>query len=231
LDALCGVLPDAARRELSFLDKRFRAKAPAGAWRGWLAGYAVSGDGRRATNGMDFEVVSAEGRRPEGSARIGEDADLSRAVLSCAEATPAQKAYALKAVDHAWIEFGKRALARDPRLLLDDAVSLGAALLAAERPEQALSMWRWMDQKLAAGPAFLDRDATGVLPPDMDRLAVPALNARALSLMRGLMRDLSGACRRQGVPRREKELYSWLSARSDSLDPAVWAALAAKETR
>ncbi|MFI5350418.1 MAG: DUF255 domain-containing protein [Elusimicrobiota bacterium] len=221
LDTLCGSMPDSARKELDFLSNH---------WRGWLAGYALSADGLRATDGPDFERWSGEGRRPQGGARVGEDADLSRAVLSCAQASPKEIVFAKRRVATAWADFGKAALARSPRLLLDDAVSLGGALLAAGRPEDALSVWRWMDANLADGPAFLDRPATGVLPLDMDRVADPALNARALAFMIRLLHDQPGAARQAGLARRNKELYAWLSARADSLDPAVWAALAAAET-
>jgi len=86
-----------------------------------------------------------------------------------------------------------------------------------------------MDANLASGPAFLDRPETGVLPPDMDRLANPALNARALAFMIRLLRDQPGAARRSGLIGRSQALYAWLSARSDSLDPAVWAALSAEQ--
>jgi hypothetical protein len=57
LDALCGIMPDSARKELGFLDKT--------SW-GWRAGYATAG------------------KRAEGPARLGEDADLARAVRSIA---------------------------------------------------------------------------------------------------------------------------------------------------
>jgi hypothetical protein len=222
-------MPDSARKELGFLEKSFAPKPPPFAWRGWQAGYALDAQRRRATDGPGFGRDRWDGWRPEGRARLGEDADLSRAVLSCAQASPAQKAFAKKAVERAWTDFGKAAVARDPRLLLDDAVGLGGALLAAGRPEQALSVWRWMDANLAGGPAFLDRVATGVLPSEMDRIADPDLNARALVFMRRLLRDQPGAARQCGLVKRNKDLYAWLSAHSDSLDPAVWAALAAEE--
>ena len=224
LDALCGALPDSARKELGFLDKYFMSPAPP-SWRGWQTGYALSADGRRGSDGHAF----VGGRRPQGWPRIAEAAELSRAVLSCPQASAAQKAFAKRALARAWSDFGKAALARSPRLLLDDAVGLGGALLAAGRPEDALSVWRWMDANLAAGPAFLDRLATGVLPPDMDRVADPALNARALTFMIRLLRDQPGAARQNGLVRRNRELYAWLSARAESLDPAVWAALAASQ--
>ncbi len=230
LDALCGAMPDSARRELGFLEKSFTPKAtPSFAWRGWQAGYDLDEARHQASDGPDFEPFLVDGWRPEGRGRLGEDADLSRAVLSCAQASAAQKAFAKKAVERARNDFGKGAVAHDPRLLLDDAVGLGGALLAAGRPEDALSIWRWMDANLASGPAFLDRVATGTLPPEMDRIADPALNARALVFMRRLLKDQPGAARQCGLVKRGKDLYAWLSARSDSLDPAVWAALAAEE--
>jgi hypothetical protein len=228
LDALCGAMPDSARKELGFLEKSFTPKPPPSAWRGWQAGYALTEDRHRATDGPAFERLRWDGWRPEGRARLGDDAELSRAVLSCAQSSPKLKAFARTAVARAFGDFGRAAAARDPRLLLDDAVGLGAALLAAGRPEQALSIWRWMDANLAAGPAFFDRIATGVLPPEVDRIADPALNARALVFMRRLLRDQPGGARQNGLVQRNKELYAWLSAHADSLDPAVWAALAAE---
>ncbi|OYW00963.1 MAG: hypothetical protein B7Z61_12895, partial [Acidobacteria bacterium 37-71-11] len=91
LDALCGLMPGPARKELAFLRKSFAPKPPP-AWRGWRAGYALSPDRHRASNGPDFERWRWDGWRPEGRARLGDDADLSRAVLSCAQASIAQKA-------------------------------------------------------------------------------------------------------------------------------------------
>jgi hypothetical protein len=216
LDVLCGAMPASARKELGFLDGHFAVDAMP-AWRGWRAGYALSADGRRAADGGP--LLERPRARPEGPARLGENAELSRAVLSCAQASPAQKAFARRALERAWSDFGRETRARDPRLLLDDAVGLGGGLLAAGRTEDALAVWRWMDANLSAGPAFLDRLATGVLPSDMDQIADPALNARVLAFMVRL--------RRPDLARRGKDLYAWLSARSDSLDPAVWAALAA----
>ena len=209
LDALCGAIPVSARQELAFLENYFASRTPSFAWLGWRAGYALS-----------------DGRRPTGRARLGDDADLSRAVLMCDQSSPAQKEFARRALERAWTDFGRSALARSPRLLLDDAVGLGDALLAAGRPGDSLSIWRWMDENLAAGPVFLDRPATGVLPPEMDRIADASLNLRALAFMNRLLRERSGEARRLGLDRRAKELNAWLSARCDALEPAAWAALA-----
>jgi hypothetical protein len=231
LDALCGAMPASARKELGFLIKAFAPKPPPFAWRGWQAGYALTEDRHRATDGPDFDKLRWDGWRPVGRARLGEDGELSRAVLSCPEASSAQKAYAKKVLARAWNEFGHAAIAHDQRLLLDDALGLGGALLAAGRPADALSLWRWMDANLADGPAYYDRIATSVLPPEMDRVAYAGLNARALTFMRRLLRDQPGAARQVGLVRRNKDLFAWLSARSESLDPAVWAALAAREPR
>jgi hypothetical protein len=228
LDALCGELPDAARRELGFLEKSFTLKPPPYAWFGWQAGYALSEDRRTASDGPAFARLSWSGWRPEGRGRIADDAELSRAVLDCAEASSAQKDFARRVVDRAWKDFGKGAL-KDARLLLDDAVALGEALAAAGRPDDALSVWRWMDEFLGDGPAFYDRRATGVLPNEMDRIADPALNARALLLARRLLRDQPVAMRRAGVSKQSQDLRAWLALRSDALDPAVWAALAAEK--
>jgi hypothetical protein len=231
LDALCGAMPASARKELAFLIKAFVPKPPPFAWRGWQAGYALTEDRHRASDGPDFDKLSWEGWRPVGRARLADDGELSRAVLSCAEASASQKSYAKKVLARAWNEFGHAAVAHDKRLLLDDALGLGGALLAAGRPADALSVWRWMDANLADGPAYYDRATTSVLPAEMDRVAYAGLNARALTFMRRLLRDQPGAARQCGLPRRDKQLYAWLSARSESLDPAVWAALAAQEPR
>jgi hypothetical protein len=225
LDALCGASPYAARRELEFLDKSFSSKTPA-AWRGWQAGYALSPDRRQASDGPAFERWREDGRRESGRARLGDDATLSRAVLDCADASPVQKAFARRAVERAWIDFGRAALKNDPRLLLDDAAGLGAALLAAGRTRDAASIASWMAQFLAAGPAYLDRTATGVLPAEIDRVVDPALNARALVFLRRLARAEPAGAARSDAERRAHELFAWLSVRFESLDPAVWAALA-----
>ena len=229
LDALCGLLPDAARKELSFLDKRFKPKNKPSDWRGWIAGYALSPDRHRASDGAEFPSWSVDGWLPEGSPRIADDANLSRAVLACAEANAGQKAFANKALDRAWDQFGKQALKKDPRLLMDDAVALAEAELVRYKPERAISMWRWMDYFLAAqDPVVYDRAATGVLPPDMDRVVVPALQARLLAVMDRTLVDDPLEARQCSFQKRRKALDAWLSTRSDSLDPAVWAALAAQ---
>jgi hypothetical protein len=225
LDALCGALPEAARGQLRFLDKSFTPKDPPAGWLGWQAGFALSEDRRAATDGPQFDSWRWNGWWPGGRGRLADDAELSRAVLDCAEASPAQKARARKVSDRTWDDFNKRVL-KDPRLLLNDAVAVAGAMTAAGRTDHALSLWRWMDEFLSDGPAFYDRRATGVLPPEMDRLADPALNARALALARRLMSADRAGARAADVPRREKALRAWLALRSDSIDPAVWAALA-----
>jgi len=232
LDALCGLLPEAAKKELTFLDKHFKPTNKPSDWRGWLAGYALSPDRHRASDGAEFERWSFDGWRPAGAPRIADDANLSRAVLSCAEANAGQKAFANKALDRAWDDFGNKALKHDPRLLMDDAVALAEAELVRYKPERAVSMWRWLDAFYAAeDPVYYDRVATGVLPPDMDRITVPALNARLLAVMNRTMIDDPVEGRQCDFHRRRQRLYAWLSARSDALDPAVWAALAAAQPR
>ena len=76
----------------------------------------------------------------------------------------------------------------------------------------------------------LDPLATGLLPPEADRIADPVLNARALGFTLKLAAALSGSDRAAAV-KRAAGLYAWLSGRTESLDPAVWAALAAEEPR
>ena len=226
LDTLCGASPLAARRELSFLETAFSSKSPQPAWHGWQAGYALSPDRSKASDGPAFERWRSDGWRPWGRARLGDDADLSRAVLDCADSSSAQRTFARRAVERAWSDFGRAALKNDPRLLLDDAVGLGEALLAAGRIKDAVSILSWMDQNLGAGPAYLDRLATDVLPVEVDRVADPALNARVFVFLRRLSRALPAGSARNDAVRRSRELFVWLSARSGSLDPAVWAALA-----
>jgi hypothetical protein len=230
LDALCVLAPTAARRELAFIAKDFTPEGSPLRWRGWQAGYALDARRFAASDGANFDRFRAEGWRETGSARLGEDAELSRAVLECPAASPAMKARARRVALRAAADFAEAARARDPRLLLDDAVALGPALLAAGEPGMAREVWRWMERALAEGPAYLDRLATGLLPPEADRIADPGLNARALRFARRLAAVARGEDRRAASLRAEA-LYAWLSARPDSLDPAVWAALAAEEPR
>jgi hypothetical protein len=229
LDVYCGRSPAAARRELAFLDASFSTKSPSPAWHGWQAGYVLSPDRHKASDGPDFEEWRESGWWLWGAARLGEGAELSRAVLDCADASTTQKAFARRVVDREWNDFGRAAVKNDPRLLLDDAVGLGSALLAAGRVKDAASIRAWMDQFLAAGPAYFDRGATGVLPAEVDRISDPALNAQALVFLRRLAKELPAGSARNDAARRADGLYSWLSARSGALDPAVWAALAAKD--
>lgn len=230
LDALCGRLPQAAARALVFLEKDFSAKGDA--WRGWQSGYALDARRFKASDGEDFDRFRADGWREMGPARLSDDAELARAVLACAEASPAQKARARRVSSRAFAEFSARAKRKDPRLLLDDAVALGPALLGAGETAKAAAVWKWMEDALGgAGPAYFDRLATGLLPPEADRLADSALNARALVFTRALAAALPKGPEHAAVSRRAEALYFWLSARPDSLDPAVWAALAAQEPR
>jgi hypothetical protein len=230
LDALCPVEPVAAGRLLTFLEKDFSPKDGPARWRGWQAGYALDAKRFTASDGPNFDRFITDGWRETGSARLGEDADLSRAVLDCAAASPSLKTRSRRIILRAASDFDKASRAHDPRLLLDDAVSLGSALLVAGEPAKAASVWRWMESNLSRGPAYVDRLSTGILPPEADRVADPTLNARAYDFVRRLMPDLKGADRKAAGLRAEA-LYAWLSARPDSLDPAVWAALAAQESR
>ncbi|MFI5347602.1 MAG: DUF255 domain-containing protein [Elusimicrobiota bacterium] len=230
LDALCVLEPESARRELGFLEKNFTPKGAPERWRGWQAGFALDAKRFAASDGPNFERFVTLGWRESGSARLGDDAELSRAVLDCAASSPAMKARSRRVILRAFTDFGKAARTHDPRLLLDDAVALGQALLAAGETAKALEVWRWMERSLAEGPAYLDRVATGILPMEADRIADPALNARALAFTRTLAAALRGD-ERKNIHLRAEALYAWLSARPEALDPAVWAALAAEEPR
>ena len=230
LDALCGLEPRAAGRALAFAEKELAGKAP-DAWLGWQAGYAQDSRRFTASDGDEFERFRAEGWRAKGSARPAESAELSRAVLDCAASSPALKSRARGALARDFAAFSKAAAARDPRFLLDDAVALGSALVSAREPKRALAVWNWLEKSLRDGPVYLDRVATGVLPPEADRMPDPALNARALSFLRRLAQALPASPEKASVSRRAGALYTWLSARSEFLDPAVWAASAAQEPR
>ncbi|MDE2511717.1 MAG: hypothetical protein KGL74_11400, partial [Elusimicrobia bacterium] len=230
LDALCALEPAAARRELAFLDRSFTPRGGPARWRGWESGYALDVKRFTASDGANFDRFRAEGWREVGDGRLGDDAELSRAVLSCAAASPAEKIRARRVILRAAAYFEQAADVHDPRLLLDDAVALGPALLAAGEARRALTVWLWMEKNMADGPAFLDRAATGVLPPEADRMAVPELNARALAFARHLAALLPESAARD-VRNRAGLLYAWLSGRSSELDPAVWAALAAGAPR
>jgi hypothetical protein len=230
LDALCVLEPQAAKRDLDFLEWEFTPKSADG-WRGWQSGYALDRRRFTASDGANFERFRVEGWREKGDARLGENAELSRAVLSCAASSPALKSRARRTIARAASDFAKSARTGDPRLLLDDAVALGPALLIVGETKKALDVRRWMEKTLGGGPAYLDRLATGVLPPEADRVADPALNARALAFSRRLAAALPAGPDKRAVTARAATLYTWLSARPESLDPAVWAALAAEEPR
>lgn len=225
LDALCALQPDAARRELSFLEKEFTPKA-ADRWRGWQAGFALDEKRNIASDGPNFDRYRTEGWRETGESRLADDAELSLAVLHCAVSSPALKNRAKRVVVQAGTRFEKSARSGDPRLLLDDAVAVGPALLAAGNVNGALKVWNWMGTSLDGGTPFLDRTTTGILPPETDRIPDPALNLRALRFARSLAAALPSGKDKDAVAARALALYGWLSARTDSLDPAVWAAVA-----
>jgi hypothetical protein len=231
LNALCAPEPAAAARELAFLGGEFAPQGEPDRWRGWQAGFALDAKRLTASDGPNFARFRAAGWREFGAARLGDDAALSGAVLACAASPEPLKARARRALSRDAASFKSRAAAGDPRLLLDDAVALGPALLAAGRTRDAVAVWRWLEAAQGDGPAYLDRAATGVLPPEADRLADPALNARALEFTRALAAALPAGPDRSAVSKRAEALFFWLSARPDSLDPAVWAALAAREPR
>ncbi len=231
LDALCGPAPESARRLLAFLDKDFTPTGAKAGWRGWLAGYASDAGLGHASDGADFARFAASGLREVGPARLGDDAELARAVLACRAATPAQKVRARATAFAAGAAFARRARAKDPDLLLDDAAPLGDALLAAGETARAADVFRWMEDALGDGPSYVDRLATGLLPPELDRARDPALNARALVFVRRLAAALPAGPDKSAAAKRAEALFFWLAARPGALDPAVWAALAAEEPR
>src|SRR5208282_5835408 len=110
---------------------------------------------------------------------------------------------------------------RDPRLLLDDALGVGGALLAAGRASDAERVRAWLEANLADGPRYLDRLATGILPREADRIADPALNARACVFLDRLAAALPPGASRDEARSRASALRGWLAARADALDPAA----------
>jgi hypothetical protein len=231
LDALCGPAPESARRLLGFLERDFTPEPAKPGWRGWLAGWALDAKLGHASDGADFARFEASGMREVGAARVGDDAELGRAVLECAVSTQAQKARARRAILAADAEFARRRRVKEPGLLLDDAAPLGDALLAAGETSRALEVFHWMEDALGAGPSYLDGLGTGVLPPELARAPDPALDARALRFVRRLAAALPPGADKSAAAKRAEALFFWLSARPGSLDPAVWAALAADEPR
>ncbi len=224
MDALCGAHPQEAQRLLGFLDREFRSNQ-FGGWKGWLSGWAFDPENYRATDGDEFDSFVLSGMREFGRARIGETAELSRAVLSCGAASLRQKRYAKTALQTAFTAFNVAAHRGDPRLLLDDAVALGTAALATGKIKEAIKIFRWMEANLAVGPAYLDRIATGVLPPVFDRIPDPTLNARAWSFVHHLTETLPLGSDRRLALERKHSLLGWLSAQAGTLDPAVWTLL------
>jgi hypothetical protein len=225
LDALCALEPEAARRELVFLSASFAPKDGPARYHGWQAGYALTKDFHEATDGPDWVDVRREGWWPLGNARLGDDSELARAVLDCRVSPADARAHASAVVRRAARDFDAAAKRRDPRLLLDDALGIGGALLAAGRAADAARVRAWLEASLADGPRYLDRLATGVLPPETDRLADPALNARALAFLERLAAALPPGAARDSARARAGVLRAWLARRSDRLDPAVWASL------
>ncbi|MDE2489454.1 MAG: hypothetical protein KGM24_01315, partial [Elusimicrobia bacterium] len=154
---------------------------------------------------------------------------LARAVLDCAQASPARKDFARRAARRAGADFESEARAKAPRLLLDDAVGVGGALLAAGDVSGSLRVWRWAEDNLSDGPAYADRPAAP--PPDDVRLDDAPLDARALRWTRRLAEALPPGEARDAVRRRAEALFLWLAARPQRLDPAVWADVLAAEPR
>jgi len=225
LDAFCPLEPAAARRVLDFVAGPF---APKGRVLGWQAGYALTPKFFEATDGADFDAVAKDGWRPLGDARLADEAELARAVLDCGVAAPADRKRAAAAARRALKDFDARARVKDVRLLLDDALAVGAAQLSVGDAAGAARVRRYIDDNFASGPFYFDRRATGVLPPETDRIADPELNARSLSFLLRLQAALPAGAEKDAVLRRADALRTWLSARADALDPAVWAALVAR---
>jgi hypothetical protein len=225
LDALCAGDEGAAKRVLGFVAGPLAPKDAPPRYAGWLGGYALTKKFFEATDGADFDAVARDGWRPVGAARLGDEGELARAVLSCREASAADRARARAVARRAGRDFDARARVKDARLLLDDALGVGGALVAAGRATDADRVRRYMEENFADGACYLDRRATGVLPPETDRLADPELNARALEFLRRVAAALPAGAERDAVVRRQESLLRWLAARADALDPAVWAAL------
>lgn|GEM_PF-2446457 len=228
LDALCALRPQAAARVLGFVAGPLTPKDSPARYFGWQGGYVLSKNFSSASDGPDFAALERDGFRPLGDARLGENAELARAVLACRASSAPARSHARAVVRRASAQLEAAATRRDPRLLLDDAIAVGEALLVDGRPEEAASARRWMERRFAEGAYYLDRLPTRVLPPETDRLADPALNARALDFLQRLGAALPPGGERASVRQRAEALRGWLAARADSVDPAVWAALNAR---
>jgi hypothetical protein len=230
LDAFCPDQEVAARRVLGFVSGPFSPKDAPPRYLGWIGGYALTKNFFEATDGPDLEQVAHDGWRPLGPAVLGDEAELARAVLTCRAASAADRARAFAVVGRAAKDFNARARVKDVRLLLDDALGVGAALIAAGRIADASRVRGYVEENLSAGSFYWDRRATGVLPPETDRVADPALNARALAFLQRLAAALPAGAQRDAVKGRAAVLLAWLAARADALDPAVWAALIAGQS-
>jgi hypothetical protein len=227
LDAFCALQPAAARRVLAYVSATLTPRGAPARYLGWEGGYALTKNFFEATDGADLDATARTGWRPVGAARLGDEAELARAVLDCRLADRAARAHAQAVAGRAYRDFTAAARLRDLRLLLDDALGVGNALLAAGRSSDAEKVFRYLDGAFGQGACYLDRRPTGVLPPETDQIADPELNARALAFLERLESSLPSGPARDSARARAVALEGWLAARTDELDPAVWAALVA----
>ncbi|MHB2025262.1 MAG: DUF255 domain-containing protein [Elusimicrobiota bacterium] len=117
---------------------------------------------------------------------------------------------------------------------LEDQVNLGMAFLAAYEATRSDS-YRMCALRLAHGSennlkdphsaAFYDRPKLRELPPDIDRIADPMLNAQAMVFFKRLSRDIAPGPIKTHWATRVGDLELWLFARRERLDPAASAFL------
>jgi hypothetical protein len=219
LDALCLLSPTSARKTLHFLDHQM--KSDKDGWYGWIAGYSIDSKTHRASDRVSVEEKM---ERVTGTARLGDLANLARAVYQCSASSEGQKGFAKKVVARQLQLFSELSQHNASALLLDDATAVGEAALSVGQPGAALSVWEWMEARLGDGPVYFDRPQAENLPRYFGRMFYPELNLRALRLIKRLKVN-SGHDQQVRLQRRENNLKSWLSARQESLDPVVWSAL------
>lgn len=237
--------PAAASRTLVYID-RFLSDS-AGGWYAGQPAHLLRQDGRIVEGRLYYALAGGKRRAlgipaPDRRIFVATNARTARALLEAATAASTYRAHALITLDRLWREGVTRdgdvrheLSAGSPAGLLEDRVALAQALLAAHQATgqpihldcaKAVVLRLEADLLDPVSKAFFDRPARKELPEGMDQVLEPALNAQAASLYLRLILALKpwDPARRRALDR-ASGLLSWLSARSGTLDPAVWASL------
>lgn len=213
--------PARRRRTLAFV-ARFLS-APEGGYYASVAPEVRLAEGLVVEGWRYYGLTEAE-RREYGLPAVDKRVFTAESARMARAAWP--DAHAKKTLERLW-----RGSVKDGRVrrrvdggvegLLSDGVALAGAFAAAGQKDRARSVMRALEQDLGSGgPALYDRPGKGELPEGLDRLLVPQQNAELLRLYQDFPWLDSG--------KRAAQLLRWLAARSEAVDPALWALLVSR---